>query len=400
MTTAFGVIPTGFNRKLLSDILTSIQDKHRTTFGEGIDVAVATELGQLDGNIASELAEIWELAEEAYHGFDRDAAADYLLTALASLTGTERRAARATTVVGVCNLNAGSTAPSGSLVYPTGRPDLLFSLDAAATNSGGSPADIAASATCNQTGPIPITAGTTWVIQTPASGWNNFTNAAHDGVTGRNVDTDIQLRQRMFDELAIRGGSTLRAVKADLENTAAHPELAGIRFVEGLENVDDLIDSNGLTPHSIEMLIDDGDSPSVADNDIAQTIFDSKAAGIKTNGSTLASAVDENGTSQPVRFSRFTLKPVYLAYTLVKTADYPADGDTQIKDLILAKGQALTGGDDVIALAFQAIPLAVAGVTDVTAFALGFAPSPTLDANLPVGIRERATFSGAHVTIA
>lgn len=398
--TDFGVTPTGFVLKRLEDILKSIQDRHRVSFGDEIDSAIATELGQLDGNFASELAEIWELAQEAFNGFDIENAADYLLTALASLVGTARPAAKATTVVGTVNLNAGSSAPAGSIVYISGRPDLQFTLDATYTNSGGSPADIPANATATQTGPIVAASGTTWVIQTPASGWNNFQNATHDAVPGRNVANDIELRQLMIDERAIRGGSTLRAIMADLRNTTDHPELANIRSVDGLENDGDVVNADALPPHSIELIIDDGDSPpTTSTTAIAQTIWDSKGGGVQTTGTFSATATDANGDPQTVKYSYVATRPVYLSYTLNKTSDYPSDGDTQVKDAILAYATQIKAGQNVVALAFEAIPLSIKGVLDVTSFHLGFAPSPSGTTNLTIGRRERATFAGANITI-
>src|SRR4051812_32783987 len=106
--TDFGVIPAGFNRKQLSDILADITAKQRATFGELLDTATATELGQLNGTFASGLAEVWEIAETAYHAFDPDAAEDYALTAIAALTGTARRQAKPSTAPLSLNLNAGA----------------------------------------------------------------------------------------------------------------------------------------------------------------------------------------------------------------------------------------------------------------------------------------------------
>lgn len=401
----FGVVATGFNLKRQPDIQKSIEDRHRAAFGELIDVAIATELGQLDGNISSELAECWEVLEICYNAFDPEAANELVLAVLASLTGTVKRNALPSTVVYTVNLNAGATVNAGSLVSIPGRPDILFALDGAAHNAGGSAADITLNtlggpltATATVTGPIAVPAGLLSVIVTASPGWNNGFNPV-DATVGRNVDSDIQLRQRRFDELALRGGSTLRALKADLLDVASHPELAGIESVEALENTGDAPDSNGLPGHSFEIVLDDGASPTVADNAIAQSIFDSGPAGIFSSGTTLASATDENGDAQPERFTRVSRLTVYVSLTLVRTADYPTDGDTQVKAAIVAKGSELLAGQEVVALALRAAALEVAGVHDVTAYTQGLSPGPVLSANLPIGVRERATFSTVNVVV-
>jgi hypothetical protein len=401
--TDFGVTPTGFNRKQLTDILSDITTKQRAAFGELLDTATATELGQLNGTFASGLAECWELAEGAFHAYDPDAASDYALTSIAGLTGTVRRAAKASTVLLTLNLNAGATVPAGSIVQHSSRPDIRFTTDTLVTNSSGVAAYFPASATCKQTGPIGAIAGSLTVIITPASGWNAVTNSA-DAIAGRDVDNDITLRQRREDELALRGGSTVSAIKADLLDIENRPGLDGINSAEVLENTGDSPDANGLPPHSFEAIIDDfeqdGVTHQVADpNNIAQAIWESKPGGIPSYGGSSATAIDSTGANQTVRFSYITPRPVYFALTIARTSEYPIDGDAQVKAAIVAKGATLKAGGDVIALVFKALPLGVAGVSDVTALTLGFAPAPVSSANLAVAVRERATFSSLNIVL-
>ncbi len=396
--TVFGITPSGFNRKLLANILQDTQDRHRASFGAGIDVAIATELGQLDGNYASGLAEAWELLGQSYNAFNPEDAAGFTLDVLASLTGTTRDAAQPTKFTALSGLtvtlNAGTTLPAGSLFALPGRPDLQFSIDAAVTNSGGSPASLPATATCTQTGPIAASSGT-YVIATAVSGWTAV-QASSAAVTGRDVANDIELRQKRANELALRGGSTVDAIKADLLDTNAHPELAGIRSVSVLENTTDVPDANGVPGHSFEVLIDDGDTPSVANNAIAQAIWDSRPAGIPSSGSSSGTAIDKTGTAQTVKFSRVTLRPIYISATLTRGPSYV--GDAAVKAALVQAGSTLLMGQPVVALALQAVPLAQ-GATDVPTYAQGFAPSPTLDVNLTVGVRERATFDASRIVL-
>lgn len=402
---AFGVTPQGFNRKQLQDILTDLELSQRAVFGALFDAGVTTPQGQLNGTFASGLAECWELLEECYHGFDPDAAADFLLTMLCALTGTERRAAVASTFKPitsnalVVNLSAGASCSADSIVGHSTRPDITFTIDApGATNSGGSAADFLVSATCTQTGPIGAVANSITVIRTPASGWNSVNNPA-DVTLGRVADIDVTLRQRRENELALRGGSTVAAVKADLLDSENNPQLAGIESVEILENPGDTIDSSGLPAHSICAIINDGPAPSVANDDIAQAIFETKAGGANTFGSVSGVALDANGTAHTIYFSRSTLKPVYFALSLTTDSNYPVDGDDQVKAALLAEGAPLQLNDDVIALKFRAAVLIVPGVTDVPAFTLGFAPSPAGITNLAISAFERATFSSANIVI-
>ncbi len=387
-----GITPEGFDRKTLEQILSSIQASQRGTFGDTFDaVSVNTPEGQLNGIFASHLAELWELAEELYHGMDPDAAAAYLLTALAALTGTTRRGALASVSSRQqLNLNAGSTAPAGTLIAHELRPDILFETDEDVTNSGGSAANFEIAATCTQTGPIGALAGSLTVIVNTVSGLNSTTNIV-DATLGRDVDTDVILRQRREDQLALRGGSTTAAIKADLL------EQDGVDAADVLENTtDDTVD--GMPPHSIEAVIDDGNVPSVSDDVIAQIIWDSKAGGTQTTGSESGTAVDATGADQTVYFSRVTYKPVYITLQQTTDGDYPVDGQDQTKDAIVAYGQEHFGlGDTVIALGLRASALIV-GVSDVPIFTLGFAPAPAGTANLAITERERSYFDIANIS--
>lgn len=394
---AFGITPQGFVIKRLEDILQGIGDKQRAAFGALLDTATETELGQLNGTFASGLAECWELLEACYHGFDPDAAADYLLTVLAALTGTERRAAKKSEAALTLNLDDGVTVPTGSLVAHSARPDIVFETLVDVTNSSGITDDFPVDATCTQTGPTVAGNGTLTVIVNAIGGWNSVTNA-EDAIVGRNIDNDIILRQRREDQLALRGGSTLAAIKADLLDVSSNEALADMRSVAVLENTTDGT-VNSLPPHSFEVLVDDGDTPTIDDDIIAQIIWDGKPAGIATYGSASGTAIDDNGDSQTVNFSRVTLRPVYIDIALTTTADFPVGGTDLVKEAIVASGAEYGIADLVIALHLRSQALTVTGVIDVPTFELGFGPSPSGTANLDPGLRARATFSTTNITV-
>jgi uncharacterized phage protein gp47/JayE len=387
-----GITPEGFDRKTLEQILSSIQASQRGVFGDTFDaVSVNTPEGQLNGIFSSHMAEAWELLEELSHGMDPDAAAAYLLTALAALTGTTRRGAEASVSERQrLNINAGATVPAGTLIAHSARPDILFATDADVTNGGGAAANFEVTATCTQTGPIGAIAGSLTVIVNTVAGLNSTTNL-EDATLGRVADSDTTLRQRREDQLALRGGSTISAIRADLL------ELEGVNAADVLENTTDAT-VDGMPPHSIEAVIDDGNVPSVDDDAIAQIIWDSKPGGVQTTGSDSGTAVDATGADQTVYFSRVTYKPVYITLQQTTDGDFPVDGQDQTKDAIVAYGQEnFALGDTVIALGLRASAL-ITGVSDVPIFTLGFAPAPVGTANLAIAQRERSYFDISLIT--
>lgn len=397
---SYGVTSAGFAIKTVEDIKTSLRERQAAApeIGPNQDFTEQSILGQLNGTIASEIAELWELGEEVYHSQDPEAASDYALTVVASLTGTEVRAATATEVPVTLNLDAGVLVPAGSMVAVDGRPDIVCEIREDVENVGGSTDDIDGVAVCMQLGPIAINAGTLTEIVTPVTGWNSVTNAL-DGQQGREADGEITVRQRRADQLALRGGSTVRAIEADLLDTDTHPELDGILSVVVAENTSIATNIDGIPGKSFEVILDDGDVPSVDNDDIAQSIFDTKPGGISPFGSSSGVATDANGSAHTIPFTRVSRVDIWVTITLSTDSRYPADGDEQVKAAIVEKGGELQSDDDVIALAIKSAALTVSGVRDVTAFAIGTSPAPTLEVNIPMSLRQRAAFDTSRVAV-
>lgn len=390
-----GVTAEGFDRKTLEQIKDDLEDGLRTELSPTIDTSSESPLGQLNGVFAAELASAWEALEDAYHAFDPDAGEGVTLDNAASLTGTTRRGESASEAVLTLSLNAGAAVPAGALVAVDGRPDIVFETSAAVENTGGSPTTKTVRATCTTNGPIAANAGTLTVIVTPYSGWTAVTNE-DDAELGRNVDSDQQLRERREAELALRGSTTTRAIVADVID--AFDDVDTARCFENATRAYDAL--TGLGPNSIELLIDDGAVATVDNDELAQVVFDAKAAGSTTQGAEYGIARDENDDEHQVFFSRVSRKDVYVSVVLTTTDDYAGSGDhEEVKAAIAAAGNAMGISTDIIALVLQAAPLTVAGVVDVPSIAIGFGPAPTSDANLTIELRERGLFSTANIEV-
>ncbi len=399
-----GLTDEGFEIKPLAQIRSDIEARQKAApnIGPNQDYTDGSALGQLNGTVASEIAEVWELAGDVYASADPEAATGVSLVNVSSITGTTKRGALPTKVVCTVNLDPGTfLTPGSSQASITGRPDLTFVLDPEThtvnlENGGGSAADFAATFVSTVTGPIVVNAGALEVIDSAESGWNSITNAL-DGATGRNEDTNTILRERRAAQLALRGGSTVRAIRADLLDAETTPELATVEAVLVLENTGDSPDVNGLPAHSFEAIIDDGPAPSVPNDTIAQVIFDAKPAGILAHGVESGNALDEYGITHVVKFSRVVRKPVWIDLALTTGQGFPLDGQDQVKAAIVARGSTLNVEADVIALFIRSAAFTVPGVVDVPTFELGLSVSPAGTGNITIGYRERATFDTTRI---
>jgi uncharacterized phage protein gp47/JayE len=80
-------------------------------------------------------------------------------------------------------------------------------------------------------GPIPAPVGSLTDILTPVAGWTSLTNFKA-GVTGREQETDVELRLRRLNSLRISGTATVEAIRARLLQ-----EVSGVTSVLVFENV-------------------------------------------------------------------------------------------------------------------------------------------------------------------
>lgn len=80
-------------------------------------------------------------------------------------------------------------------------------------------------------GPIPVPANSLTEILTPIAGWQSLTNF-QAGITGRNTETDAELRLRRNNSLRVAGSATLEAIRSRLLQ-----DVPGVSSVFMFENV-------------------------------------------------------------------------------------------------------------------------------------------------------------------
>lgn len=381
-----GLTSTGFVAKSLADILAEVQAAQQATIDPALDVSADSVLGQLNAAVAEKLSEQWELASSVYRAFDPDFASGDALDALGALTGARRIDAVATEVTITCGGTPGTSLPIGRAISVVGDPALRFESTAGATIGGGGTVAVIFRAT--QTGPIAIYAGTSWQIDTPVSGWSTATNAL-DGVTGRDAETDAAYRARREQLLQTSGTSPVEAIRADLLG------VAGVTSCTIFENPTDTTDVDGVPPHAFEAVVSGG-----ADLDIATQLWLSKAAGIQTYGTTSQVIQDSQGLSHTMRFSRPTAVPIYLSATVqVDPFTFPADGLDMILAALLAQGDAMAVGADVIYAAQYSPIFSVPGVLDVTLLRTGTSGPPSGTTNITITPRQLATWDSSRIAI-
>jgi uncharacterized phage protein gp47/JayE len=214
------------------------------------------------------------------------------------------------------------------------------------------------------TGANPVPIGSINSVLTPVFGLNEITNLS-EGVTGRNVETDAELRIRRRNSLNIVGAGTLDSIVASLTQ-----DLSDVTAAFGFENNTDSVDIYGRPPHSFEIVVAALDITEI-NQLIADKIWEKKPAGITTYGTTSMTVVDSNGDNQIVSFSHSINKYVHVKLEYSKTGSdqvFPTNGEDIIKDAVMTLGQEMTFGSDLLIQRFAACGYAAGGVTSVIAY--------------------------------
>ena len=160
-------------------------------------------------------------------------------------------------------------------------------------------------------GDISLPLGTITQIVTGINGFSAVNNAIKY-TPGRLAESDSEIRLRYAQGVAIRGSNTIDRICASLL-----ADVDGCDYASGYENYTDKTDADGRPPHSIEIVVRGGD-----DTEVAETIWNGKAAGIRPYGSHYAYITDSEGSRQYVQFSRIENCTLHLKLVLeVTTSD-------------------------------------------------------------------------------
>lgn len=390
---SFGVTSTGFNTKLIADILADIEAQQKTDFGSQINTGGESVLGQLNATFAAAVAEGWEVLNAVYRSLYPNSATGEALDNVAAITGVTRLPATHSTADITCNGTSGTVLAVGRVVSVDATGERFVSTETATIGGGGS-VDVAFES--ENFGPIALSTGQTLTIETPVAGWSTAT-AGEDAEPGDNLETDAELRLRRLVLLAAQGTATIEAIRADVLN------VDDVEQAYVFENAGSATDSRNLPPKSIEVIAQ-APTGAAIDQAIAQAIFDSKAAGIETYGhppnNVTKQVTDSMGTVHDINFTRPDEIPIYIEAEIdYDAATFPSDGEQQIKDALAALGDALEPGDTVVYERFQAEVFSISGVVDCPVFKIDDTDPPTGTSNITFDIRELATFDTGDIDL-
>lgn len=187
-----------------------------------------------------------------------------------------------------------------------------------------------------EVGSIEQAPNTITTIITPILGWDSVKNPQEASV-GRYEETDEELRLRW------------RNTKFQFATNIVESLYSAVFSLEGVsnaviyENDTDVVDENGVLPHSFLTLVDGGLS-----SDVATAIWRNRPTGIRSQGNTSVDIIDSFGYIRTINFSRPTEVQVYIEIDLETNNRFPEDGEQKIKEALISYINGLTINDDVV----------------------------------------------------
>lgn len=434
----------GLTTQTEAEIFAELLEAMKSSFGVNLTQAAAKVLGNFCAVMAEREALCHEAILASHQALDPDAAEDAAQDSLCAITGTVREPASKSTVTLTCTGTNGTALSAGRQVS-VGDTEEVFVTTALATlatltswasstaytvgqrrtNGGNSYVCITAGTSASSGGPtteadditdgsvhwrymgggaaaadveaesavtgaVQAVSGSITTIETPVAGWTGVINLL-DATPGTARESNAALRIRRELELFTQADAVLGAIYA------AVLRVDGVTAATVFQNTSPAT-ADGMPPHSVEAVVTGGD-----DQDIVDALFASVGAGIKAYGNTSGVAVDPNGDSQAVGFSRAVQVPTYETLTVVVDRKvFPADGEDLIKAAIVAAGDLYPNGEDLAASAL--IPMvfgACPGVKDVPLdeIFIGTAPSPASNDTIAISKRQVATFDTSRIEL-
>ncbi len=186
------------------------------------------------------------------------------------------------------------------------------------------------------------------------------------------------------------------------------------------QNIGDLTNADGLPPHSVEVLVQNG-----TDADIALAVWKSVGAGTAMYGNQTTVITDTQGNSQTVKWSRPTAVPIYVTATVYYDASqWPASSDATVAQAAVSalltyastssigldvrlsalmgammRGPAQTDSTGAAVVPAVAGSGPVTGILEVTPLYFGTSVSPAVSTTVAISLRQIATFDTTRCTI-
>lgn len=352
-----GLTDAGYIRRTYEDILNAKIQNAKELFGEDIDTSDLTPLGKYIRINAYDQAILEEELEKVYYSRSPKTASGQSLDRTLVFAGMTRNPAEAACYTVQVQGTAGYVIPVGFLVGT--ETELTFYSTVEATIGADGTCEL--KVCCTEAGTAGnVSAGAINKVVNPDA--NILSVAGQTCVTaGKDEESDAELRVRFDAAIAGAGSCNANAIRAALLR------IPTVQYAAVIENNENTQDAEGRPPHSFECYVLGGNG---YEQQIAETIFEKRPIGIKTDGDTAITIVDVSGNNQVVKFSKALNVEVTVRVKLKADNTFASDGSAQVQDNIAKYINGLGISKSLVLSSIYGHIYSVTGVTEVTTLEL------------------------------
>jgi uncharacterized phage protein gp47/JayE len=380
---------TGIHKPDFSDVLSYIQSKYRSIYGEDVYIDADSQDGEFLALLATVVNDANAMAVSVYNAFSPSTAQGVGLSRVCKINGIAKKVPSFSSVgvkvVGV----AGTVIQDGIVADEAG-----FTWRLPETVEIPISGEITVTATCTVEGAITALPDTVTIIESVTPGWQTVTNpeAASPGLP---VETDVELRARQSFSASLPAIGALQGLAAAV---AASPGVGRYRIYQ---NNHPGADDRGIPGYSVAVVVEGGDVVG-----LANTIYLKKGNGVRTYGTLeVETTPDPAGITHKVNLSpRHQVNVTY--YLQVRPlAGFNALIEKAIRDSLSEWTNSLGIGNPVL-LADAYMAARLMGAPDSRTFSIvpnslkvGRDGSPTGFSDIDIAYNEDAYCEEAFVDI-
>lgn len=299
----------------LDQIINTLEQGFRQIYGQNINLDPDTPDGQMIGILAQIKMDFEELAENVYKQLDPDHATGAWLEQRVAYAGLIRKGAsysylRSAIITG----EPYSTVYAGLTVSDGNKVRWVLTHNVQLNDVGSGRGDFRS----ENLGAFNLEAKQKLNIETITLGIDSVTSN-EPAEQGKEEETDAQLRQRFYLSRSQNSQNGVEAIFGAIQ------KLPDVKQLVVLENTNAETDKNGVSGHSINVIVDGGEA-----TQIAEAIYLNKSAGCGVQGE-IAVTLEKDYGERVMKFDRATPVDIEVAMQLVRFEDFTDVDKTQIK---------------------------------------------------------------------
>lgn len=312
----------------IADVLAGRLTDMSTALGGGASQSLSSPQGQIAQSDTEIIAQVYDKLLCLFNQINPDFSTGRFQDGIGRIYFMERIAAQGTVVTATCIGQVGTTIPAGSTAVDTSGY-IYQSIDNAVIPSSGS---VDVQFVNTTTGPIPCAAGSLNQIYRAVSGWDAVNNI-NPGVVGVDVESRIAFETRRRQSVARNSrnqdASTLAALLATDGVLDAY-----VWSNRTAETVNKGTTNFPILAHSVYICVYGG-----ADEDVAESIFNTYNPGANMNGDTTFTVYDNVNYMPPypsyvMQWQKASPTRVYFKVNIDSSLNPPSDISKQVKGII------------------------------------------------------------------